>query len=164
MLLLLIGTLLASCGFHLRTADQWPPQLRRLAVITPNPDSSFSAALSGLLHSMDVTIVPKQHARYILQITKVTFTPPANTESNTNTPVQAYYTLSIAYKLTNHQGKAIQASSVTSTQLVTLTANQLVSDVPTGNLQNTLQQDALNQLYERMTSLSLYSKLKHHAD
>lgn len=160
-LIVLLWTLTA-CAFHLRGQGNWPPALQTIYLQAQEPYDALTINLTNSLHSSGVTLVdsPNQ-ARVTLKLYKPVLSTRNVTigRSNQSRVYQVVY--SVAYMLTDPAGKPFLPQQViSSTRSLTLSPNQLMdSNNQLILLEQEMQRDIINQLYNRLTSKQVFQAL-----
>jgi len=148
--IVIFSLLLVGCGFHLRSAQDFPSQIRLLNLQTPNPYSTFTTNLTALLKSMDVKLT--KTAPYTLKISNVTFNNPQPSVATTTEAVTYTYSLMITYSIEKH-GKAIFGPiSLSASQGVIMNVNQIYSSNSTSLVHRELERNVITLLYNSLIS------------
>ncbi len=152
-LTILICLNLTACGFHLRSAQDLPPQLHELCVVTPKPGSSFSHKLNRMLSSLDLKIVDScASAPYKLEIYDTSLTRDNPAITTADQALIFNYTFSANLDLSDKQARSmISRRSLVATRAVILNSQQIYTSYNTSAIQGQLEQIILSQLYDQLT-------------
>ncbi|SRR3989339_1119176 len=148
--LIFLCLLLVGCGFHLRSAQDFPPQLRTLNLKTPNPYSSFTTSLTDLLTSMNVQLT--KNAPYTLNISQIEFNNPQAAITTTTQAVTYTYTLTITYSIEKHSKVIVAPQTLTTSQSVMMNVNQIYNSNSSALTQRELEHTMMDLLYNQFIS------------
>ena len=142
--------MLAGCGFHTRSAKDFPPQLQTLDLKTANPYSGFSTKLTQLLKSMDVSLTSL--SPYTLNILSENFITPHPTVTSTTEAISYVYTFNIQYNIAKHNKILIGPTNLSASQTVTMNVNQIYNSNSQTLVKNELEQRMITLLYNQLIS------------
>jgi len=154
-----ILSLLAGCGFHLRGTFSIPQSLQTLQVLPNQPYDAFQRTLRQLLKSNNITIVDPSVAETTkvatLTILSQTFSERTIAYGSNGLPNRAVLELKISYQLTNAQGKPLGNNTlVTVERELTLNPNAVLgTDNERSHLQTDLYRDAASQLVRQLSMI-----------
>lgn len=156
---IVVLSLLAGCGFHLRGAFSIPTSLQTLQVLPNQPYDTFQRALRQFLKSNNIKIVDNNIAETTkvatLTILEQAFSEKTIAYGSNGLPNRAALTLKIIYQLTNPQGKPVGANTVVSVEReLTLNPNFVLgTDNERSRLQADLYRDAASQLVRQLSMI-----------
>lgn len=120
---------LSGCGFHLRSAESIPPELRILYLQTPNPYSAFSTQLHDVLSALNIQLTDSPaHAPIILDVvaTRLTHNDPAI--QSTSAAINYTFVYSTTVELINAQGAIIAGpTTLVTRRVITLNSSQVIN-------------------------------------
>lgn len=157
--LIVVFSLLAGCGFHLRGAFSIPPALQTLQILPYQPYDAFQRALKQFLKSNHVKIVEqnieKTNSVATLTILSQTFSERTIAYGSNGLPNRAILELKISYQLTNPEGKLLGENSlVTVERELTLIPNAVLgTDNERTYIQADLYRDAASQLVRQLSMI-----------
>lgn len=154
-LIVLLSLSLSACGFHLRSADELPPQLHKLCLKTPNPYNGFTVKLRNLLRSLGLSVEPScKDSPYRLTVYSINLTRDNPNITDANQAVSFTYTLNVEFDLKNSKDQVILSKRVlTANRVVILNSQQIYTSYNTGTIQNQLEQIVANQVFEQLITL-----------
>jgi len=158
----LLVSILAGCGFHLRGHTPLPPELKVMYLQTNAPYSDFTKQLKLMLNSAKVTLVDEQQAAPItLQILSAAdsqLLTSSSASGQTNTYALNY---TVIYQLLNNRGQVIEGpQTVITTRNYSVTSNQVLGDTTVQNaLLLQMQRDAIYQMINRLRTPQLLKAL-----
>ena len=142
--------LCSGCGFHMRSASTFQPQLKTIYFSSSKAYSALSIQLKGLLTAMGAKLVNHpSDARYALIITRDFFTNSRPDVVDTTLPTTINYSYSATATIKDTQlNKTVATQSFFTSQTLVLNVNQ----VYTANANELVKQ----QLNRRIISLIYY--------
>jgi len=146
---------LSSCGFHLRSASEVPPELKVIYLETPNPNSSFTSQLKNLLASVDVVVVTqKEAAPYNLKINNISFGHSNASILSISTPTAYTYNYSLNYSILTKKGHIIiPPTDISASDTIYAAPNQMLTNNNTDKrMQQQLQTEVIGELFNSITS------------
>jgi LPS-assembly lipoprotein len=155
--------LTACSAFHLRGQNELPPALRVLYVQTDDPYGLFTATLRTTLRSSGVTLVDSPAlAKVTLNVSKPLLANRGVTIGSSNQTRIYSVSYSVNYVLTASDGKPIlPAQTLTTSRTLTLSPNQLLeSNNQLVLLEQEMQRELINQLFNRLTSQQVAQALQ----
>lgn len=154
---------LSSCGFHLRSASEIPPELKVVYLETPNSNSGFTSQLKNMLTSMDVQIVNQRDAAsYTLKITDISFGHGGASILSLSTPTAYTYSYSFSYSIITNKGHVVIApTSVGANDTIYAAPDQMLTSNSTDKrMQQQLQTEALSQFFNSLTSYGVIKEVR----
>lgn len=156
---IIVLSLLAGCGFHLRGTFSIPSSLQTLEVLPNQPYDTFQRALRQLLKSNHVKIIDRS-VEETTKIATLTILGQAFSErtiayGSNGLPNRAALALKINYQLTNPQGKPVGSNTVVEVEReLTLNPNAVLgTDNERARLQADLYRDAASQLVRQLSMI-----------
>jgi len=160
--LILVSTLLSSCGFRLRNQHTLPPQLSHLYMQSENPYGEFETELSQTLTSLGVTLLSRPDPTAVtLNIlnTQLTHSRPSIGASNQARIYTFHFSVTYQMAIQQHLGEA-RHQHINTQQQLTLNADQVLDATDqTQWVAETLRREAINQLVNRLSSRQVSTTL-----
>ena len=157
---IVVLSLLAGCGFHLRGAFSMPQSLQTLQILPNQPYDTFQRTLKQFLKNNNIKIIG-QNIENTLPVATLTILSQAFSEraiayGSNGLPNRAVLELKINYQLTNPQGKPLGNNAlVTVERELMLNPNALLgTDNERNHLQVDLYRDAASQLVRQLSMIS----------
>lgn len=146
---------LTGC-FHLRTPEDFPPQLKNLYLSTNNVNSSITTQLARELRAANVNLAPPAKlAPLTLELSNSHTNVVMPISFNNSTATSYLYQISIQLKLYTHDQKFILNEPITISQSVIHNVNQIDTPVITPLMRRTLTKRLINNIYDRITSVDV---------
>lgn len=161
----LVGSL-AACGFHLRSANELPPELRHLYLDTPNPNGPFSAQLAQLLKGMCAEILPNaQSAPLTLHIEQAAFVANQPNVISSSVVTTYTYNYNVQFSIENKLGKTVvPTTGLSVAQSIYAAPNQMLTGTATSaRVENSLRTQVLQLLVTQLTTTRIRTLLAHSA-
>lgn len=165
--ILMLTLVLSGCGFKLRSTQPLPAELHDLYIIADNIERPMQADLTAALKAHGVTLV--EHAAQAAFTIELLNSELKQTLMNMNPDGQIRNYLiryTLHYQVLNKAGRIILPPHViVITRNYTLTSKQLLNESSNfSQLQQSVYQDAINQLLERLHTTQFKNHLiSHHA-
>jgi LPS-assembly lipoprotein len=159
---LIFSFMLTACGFQLRGHCEFSLPFRTLSLESNQPYSNFTKELQKALESAGVHTLLTTPASPRLQILAQNFTRTPTSLGNAGQTTTYLLVYSILIQIIDCKGHVLLApQTIQATRTFSITSNQLAGDLNTENdLQETMQQDVIQQLLIRLGSTALRQQLR----
>ena len=157
--LVLLFTLLASCGFHLRGTVDLPPGIEPVYIGGPNPSAPLSIELRNLLRNSGIELADDAvSSRYQLIIGEQKSDRRTASLGEGARAVEYQLIETVSFELRNQEGKAVFGpNTLTERRVVTNDPNSVASSADTENLQRREMQQNLAAKIARQLQAFDYS-------
>ena len=155
LLLLLITSLLAGCGFTLKKPAVLAPSLHQLYLKTPDPYGQLERDLREYLKMSHVHLVSsEQAAQVVLEILHEDVSQQLLSVSSTQQTRQYTLFYKVTFQLTNNKGLVIYSpQTITETSTLTVQSNQiLASGSETSLLYQVMRKAAASDIMNRLAA------------
>jgi LPS-assembly lipoprotein len=161
LVLITLSLLTTGCYWHLRNANEIPPQLKVIYLDAEFVESRFNMQLLDLLRSLRITLAPKpQAAPYTLHVFDYSLQHNNPVVSSTNVGITYVYTLAVSVSITGANGQIIvPPHQIRASRSVTVNTNQIFTVNSTSVFQQDLQREGINLIYYWLTSAQIRKRL-----
>lgn len=156
-----ICLLLSGCGFHLRSAADFPASLKTLHLISKNVNAAITSELRRQLIASGVSLTSNPNAPYTLSLMNSHINTKLPTVFDSNAASIVIYTITVSsMKLTNQKHKALIDTSIMARQSVVYNVNQVGTAVITPLMRRTLTRQVVNSIFNRLANFTAETKVK----
>ena len=161
LVLITLSLLTTGCYWHLRNANEIPPQLKVIYLDAEYLESRFDVQLLDLLRALRITLVQKpQAAPYTLHVFDYSLQHNNAVVSSTNVAITYVYTLAVSVSITGPNGQIIvPPHQIRASRSVTVNTNQIFTVNSTSVFQQDLQREGINLIYYWLTSAQIRNRL-----
>lgn len=149
-LLLINLWLCSSCGFHARSANDLPPELKTVSLKMPNIDSGFQEDIIRLLQTLDVTISP--NASVSIDISAFNFTHIDPDLTTTAQAVTYVYTMTLTFSVLKNNTVIIPSKTLSVSRSIILNVNQVYTSGAALLAKHEMEKEMVNLLYFQLIS------------
>lgn len=159
----LMSLSLSGCGFHPRSAQNFPPELKILYFKPERAYSTLAIELNALLKSMNVTFVTKPaDADISLKITQDHFSFTQAEIVDATLPSTMTFTQTATLSIVNNKTQAVIATqSFSTTNSLTMNANQVYSAGANDLIRQELNHQLISLIYYWLISTNTQDKINH---
>lgn len=153
---------LTGCGFHLRTASDFPVELKQLYFSSNSAYSRLSVELFALFRAAEVHLVKQQsHAQFSVIVTRDHFTYSRPDIVNLSLPTNINFIQSANIEIRNNKTNQIVASNYFETaRSLTLNASQIYTATSNDAVRQELNRELGMLIYYWITSTNIKQALK----
>lgn len=161
LVLINLSLLTGGCYWHLRNANEIPPQLKVIYLDAEYLENRFDAQLLDLLRALRITLAPKpQAAPYTLHVFDYSLQHNNPVVSSTNVAITYVYTLAVTVSITGANGRIIvPPHQIRATRSIIVNTNQIFTVNSTSVFEQDLQREGINLIYYWLTSAQIRKRL-----
>ncbi len=161
LVLINLSLLTSGCYWHLRNANELPPQLKVIYLDAEYLESRFDVQLLDLLRALRITLAPKpQAAPYTLHVFDYSLQHNNPVVSSTNVAITYVYTLAVTVSITGANGRiVVPPHQIRATRSIIVNTNQIFTVNSTSVFEQDLQREGINLIYYWLTSAQIRKRL-----
>ncbi|MCX7121254.1 MAG: hypothetical protein NTZ67_05725 [Gammaproteobacteria bacterium] len=153
----------AGCGFHMRSASDFPPQLKTVYFSSGKPYSALTTRLITLFQSMNIQVVKKQSkAQFSIVLSKDRFIYSRPDIVDTTLPTSINFSHSAMITVINNKNKKeIMSHYFIAAESLTLNVNQIYTINDNTLIRQQLDRKIASLIYYWLTSNNIKTALDH---
>jgi outer membrane lipopolysaccharide assembly protein LptE/RlpB len=148
--LLINITLCASCGFHPRSANDIPKELRVITVKMPDTDIGFQSDIIRLLKSLHIRLEP--NSPIVLNISSFQFTHNQPGFTTTTQAVTYTYRIVLTFSILKNNTILVPPTTLSAIRQVIMNVNQVYTSSTAALAKSELEREVVNLLYNKLIS------------